>query len=454
MLAEVSPVYQPYEMSFNADRSTNRLKMMGGSSSQCLTKSLDLYLEMANLKPILPSFQHGMQHAEEMVLPLTVPLPAFPCLDVRQVYMNIFFERIHVIWPALLIDETKNAIHAMASISSLNVLPRDQIPMLTSAYLIMSLGADEAAQCLTSDGDKYLQAATSLLTHVILVPYLEAVQALILLTIAHRGRNKDGLAWQMIGMATRIAHTLGLHKHSAIKPSDEHGVTQKGEQQFHARIWGVCCCLEKTLQLECGRPSAISSVDNDQLMGDQRPRTGHNFLLWNMSLAGYQSEISQHIYNHRPGERTAKDILQNTARLDRALLEWPSQIPSQFQPGNVIFCSNDYFNVATFLSIQFHQAIIALHRAALIAPRGTFDVEVEKHCSDDPSKFRIKRGELICVSSARAIITLCLEISERKAESRVSTASPTLLACVALAIFLMKHPSGKAQAADLEVWHL
>jgi len=370
--------------------------------------------------------------------------------SVAQRYTEVFFDTIHPLWPVFPIDETKEAICALSSRSPEGLF-RDDIPTLASAFLVMSLGADELAQRLTADGDKYLEAAGGLLGHVILIPYLEAVQTLILYSIAFRGRNKDGLAWQTIGMAIRIAHSLGLHKHSAIKPSAEHGITLKSQQQFHARIWGICCCIEKMLQLECGRPSSISSVDNDQLMEDQKPRVGYNFLLWNMGLAGYQSEISQHIYNHRSGERTANDILRDTARLDRQLLEWSTQVPAQLQPENVFFCSNEDFRFGAFLAIQYHQAIISLHRAALIAPRGKFDAEVEKHCPDEPSKYLIKHGELICVSSARAIIRLYLEVTERRAESRIFAASPGLLACVALAIFLMKHPSAKAQAADLEV---
>ena len=90
---------------------------------------------------------------------------------------------------------------------------------------------------------------------------LNRLQALLLLAIAYRGRNKDGVGWQMLGIAIRIAHTLGLHKHSTIKPSDQHAVTKKSEQLFHARIWAICCCLEKVMQLEAGRPSAIEECE-------------------------------------------------------------------------------------------------------------------------------------------------------------------------------------------------
>ena len=374
------------------------------------------------------------------------------------------------------IDATKHAIHSLAGIADLRSLPREQIPLLATAYLIMSLGADESAQRVSPDGTEYLNAASSLLAHVLQSPYLPAVQTFLLFALAYRGRNKDGVAWQMVGLAVRTGHTLGLHKHSAERPSSDHGVTQVRDQLFHARIWAVCCCLEKMLQLELGRPSSVATVDVDQMMAKLQRAPGHDFLLWNMRLAEYQGDISQHIYNKYAAplasastgnanatatstststgnagtssattavSRTAQSILLDTVRLDRLLQAWSESLPSEFKPGNELYCSTPYLHIATHLSTQWHGSMIALHRAALIAPSGFFDAEVDRYCADEtPGKFRLKRGEQICVSSARSIIRLSLDVVEQGCESRLLTAGPALLACVAIAISLMKRPWG------------
>jgi hypothetical protein len=448
---KVSPVYHHYDMLFQAEHRTNRFKMMGSSSSQCLMKSLDVYLRAAKIKSPSEMFQYGMRHAEEIVLPLSFSLPAFPPTEARTRYTEAFFTRIHLLWPCLDVDEMKNAISYFSTLTDFTSTPRDQIPTLASAYLIMSLGVDEEARAFTDTGEKYLSAAAELVGHIMSVPYLKAVQALLLLTIAYRARNKEGLGWQTLGIAIRIAHTLGLHKHSAVRPSDEHAVTQRNVQLFHARIWGICCCLEKMMQLESGRPSAIFTVSRDQMMGPAQRAPGHDFLQWNVGLAEYQGEISQHMYGHKPGERTVQEILFNAARLDMALLEWSNQIPLQFQPTSALFCSGPDLSAAAFLSIQFHNCMIAIHRAALISPRQTFDAEVEKYCPDEPGKARLKRGELICTDSARAMIRLSLEMVESKAESRLFSTGPVLLACIVLSISLLKNPRGKMRSSDLEV---
>ncbi|KAH6717199.1 fungal-specific transcription factor domain-containing protein, partial [Leptodontidium sp. MPI-SDFR-AT-0119] len=447
----ISPAQQPFEMTFNTDAQTNRIKMMGGSSSQCLMKSLDVYLESAQIQPLSHNFRHGMRHAEELSIPLGASLPALPEASLCSRYVSVFFDKIHPIYPLFDIDSMKSTIQHFANVPSVHSVSHEQGPLLVSAYLILSLGSDESSQGITADGTKYLEAAASLLGHVIIMPYLHAIQALLLFTIVYRGRNSDGIGWQTVGMAIRIAYTLGLHRHSHRNPSNQHGVQNKVDRLFHARIWAICCCLEKMMQLESGRPATIVKVDRDHMISpDQRP-PGHDFLQWHMGLAEHQGLICHHIYGHKPGERTAQEILSDTARLDRSLLSWARDIPEEFRPGNDLFCSNHEFHFAALLSIQYYQALIALHRAALVAPTATFHSEVTKHSFDDSSKRRLLAGEAICVSSARSIARLTIELSDRNVHSRILTAGPPLMACIVLGISLIKNAGSRSMAADLEL---
>ncbi|KFZ13041.1 hypothetical protein V501_03926 [Pseudogymnoascus sp. VKM F-4519 (FW-2642)] len=445
----ISPAQQPYEMAFNTDAQTNRIKMMGGSSSQCLMKSLDVYLESAQIQPLSHNFGHGMRQAEEIEIPLGASLPALPESMVCNRYVSVFFMKIHPIYPLFDIDRMKSTIKQLATLPAIHLLSHEQGPLLVSAYLIMSLGADEDSNGITADGTKYLMAATSLLGHVMSMPYLHAVQALLLFTMTYRGRNKDGLGWQTLGMAIRIAHTLGLHLHSHRNPSQQHGVQNKADQLFYARIWAICCSLEKMMQLESGRPASILHVDCDHMMGPDQHPPGHDFLQWHMGLAQHQGLICQHVYGHAPGERTAQEILSDTARLDRSMLSWARNIPEEFRPGNDVFCPSHEFHIAALISIQYYQTLIALHRAALIAPAATFQSEVAKYLLDESSKLRLLAGEAICVNSARSIARLTIELSDRDVQSRILTAGPPLMACIVLGISLIKNSGSRSMAADL-----
>ncbi|KAE8155181.1 hypothetical protein BDV25DRAFT_135229 [Aspergillus avenaceus] len=441
---KVSPVHQPFDTSFNIEQGTNRMKVMGGSSSQCLAKSLDVYFKTAGMKPVSSFFRYGMRHAEELELPLTLALPDLPEQHARDRYISAYRTRIHPAYPLVRIGKIKPGMEQQAARGGFWSLPREQIPFLVMAYLILSLGADELAQFPTEEGEKYLHAAAGLLSHLIVVPYLPTIQALLLLTLAYRRRNHDGLAWQTLGMAIRIAYTVGIHRPMA-RPLEHQN---SDEQELHARVWATCCCIETVMHLESGRPTTIS---DEHMAKPQSILPEYRFTRWHLELAGYQASICDHIYNHRSGTRNVRQILLDTAHLDRGLLSWANQIPPELRPGSDIFCAKDEFHIVTFLSIQYHSSMIALHRAALIAPVSTFEAEVTKHRIEEPSRFRIADGESVCMNSARAIAKLSVELPERAAQSCLIPTSSSLLACIVLAIGLMKHPGSRLQAIDLQL---
>ncbi|KEF52431.1 uncharacterized protein A1O9_11672 [Exophiala aquamarina CBS 119918] len=180
-------------MSFNIDSATNRIKMLGASSSQCLSKSLDVYFKSANSKPLSNIFRHGMRHVEELNLAPVLSWPPLPDAATCSARLEVFFTRIHVIYPVFDIDFFKATVIKLASVSNLMALPQEQIPLLVSAYLVMSLGADEVAHKLTPDGGKFMEAAAGLVGHVVFMPYLASVQCLLLFTIVCRGQNQDGV---------------------------------------------------------------------------------------------------------------------------------------------------------------------------------------------------------------------------------------------------------------------
>ncbi|KAL3486031.1 hypothetical protein BJX62DRAFT_229051 [Aspergillus germanicus] len=408
--SEVSPVRQPFDTSVNTEDGTKRMKILGGSSSQCLAKSLDVYFKAARMQPVSEFFRHGMRHAEELDLVLALLLPELPDTEKRARYMSVYRSRISPLYPVFDLNH-------------------------------------ECAQCPTEEGERYLHAAASLLAHIIVVPYQHTVQALIHFTIAYRGHNQEGLAWQTLGMAIRIAYTLGLHhaqpSKSPVDASERPGI--------RVRVWATCCALEKLMHLASGWPTLIS--DDLMARGDSLKGTEYRFLHWHLGLAEYQGSISDHLYSHRAGRntRSVRTILADTARLDRALLSWANDIPVELRPGNDITCASDEFHMAAFLSIEYHATMIALHRAALIAPRAKMEQEVMKHCSDDPSRFRLASGESICVNSARAIAKLSIELQDRGLDSCLIPAGTAVLACISLAIYLMKHTTSRLQAMDMQL---
>jgi hypothetical protein len=455
--SDISQLHQAYHMPLvrehttDRNHTTDRVKLLGGSSSQSLTRSLDVYLKSAHIDPVSSGFRHGMRFVEEMEVSLILSLPPLPPIQRCELYLDTFFKRISPLYPIFEGDSLREGVQKLAMMLKFDDLPHEEVPMLASAYLIMSLCADEQAQRYTEEGLSYLHAAAGLFGHVVLIPYLMAVQTLLLFTVCFRGRNKDGVGWRALAMAIRISQTLGLHRNSTVSSSTDHRGQYQRTHSIQARIWAICCSLEKVMQLEVGWPSMIKDFDYNQLSNSTAQEGSYDFLNWHMGLARIQGHISHHINGHSPGDRSSKDILHDTIRLDRTLVSWAHQIPEEFRPGNDLFVASHEFHITAFLSIQYHQTMISLHRAALVSPVTSFRAEVDLYCAENPSKMRIQSGEAICVSSARSIANLAIELMDRNIESRIINAGPFLLACVTLGISLVKNPGRRMQATDLEV---
>ena len=94
-----------------------------------------------------------------------------------------------------------------------------------------------------------------------------------------------------------------------------------------------------------------------------------------------------------------------------------------------------------------------LHRASLLLDTNLLQQHITLHCSRMQWLHRIKRGEHICVASARAIVKIWTEESPGNhcTQYLLRTLTPPLLAIYVLAIFILKHPQGSLVQSDLMV---
>ncbi|KXH45656.1 fungal specific transcription factor domain-containing protein [Colletotrichum simmondsii] len=499
------------DMALNTDESPHRLKFMGGSSVQSLTMFADLFFRKRGLRPLSPYFRFGMHHVEEFQLPLSFQLPPLPRLPTLDAYLDVYMKRIHPLFPVFDEPTIRSELgrlttlqDADASGSLQSSIEPSQVPLLVSIYCIICIGADEETGTLAEIGTHYLTAAYSLLAHVISTPYLASVQALLLLSIALRGRSKEGQGWQTLGQAIRIAHSIGLHRHASTRhsrnpPGDGDSAASPGYQanrKLNTQVWWVCYTLEKLMELETGRPSAIHDSDCDQKLPDPVPvpapatlsasspgaqgdrQTIDYFQPW-ASLSRIISSISAHIYRRSGQSQTSRILLGDTVRLDTALTEWAQSLPTEIRPpgpnsGNADLCDTGHQHFAIFLAIHYHHALISLHRAALVFPESMYrthiNTQADSGALSSVELTRLRRGAEICIGSARAMARLIGEIADdatptprggnggmfarshhNRSESMIFTMTQPLMSAVALALHILKQPSSRLARSDLEL---
>lgn len=329
---QMQPISSDYsydrEMILNTNHNSQKRKLLGNGTLQALARYLDRYFEREGLEPINSRFAFGMQHAEEGPLNgifMEHSIPPIPDLQNLDDFLCIFDQKIHPMYPVLDLDSFKALVHKLA-LQDLHRLSPGDIPILSSLYSILSLVSDEISGIYTNEGYSYLCAAFALSAHVSAFPYFSSVQAMLLLTIALRARNKDGAAWQTLGQAIRIAQSIGLHRRvdSGIVYTPETRVRDDDGEEIGSRVWWICYCLEKTMGLEVGRPISIRDVDCNQV----KPPTeaGHNYIIHWIGLAQIQSRLIEILYRRRPEKRNASDLLGDIGRIDQELCDWAAAV--------------------------------------------------------------------------------------------------------------------------------
>ncbi|KAI8165083.1 putative transcriptional regulatory protein [Colletotrichum sp. SAR 10_70] len=420
-------------MALNTDESPHRLKFMGGSSVQSLTMFADLFFRKRGLRTLSPYFRFGMHHVEEFQVPLTLQLPSLPPLSALDAYLDVYMKRIFPLFPVF-----------------------DEPTFRSDMGQLVSLQ--------DADPSGGIQNAIDLSQ----VPTLVCIYSIICISA-----DEETAFWPM-----------SSQRHIWL-------------QSKLCQLWWTCYTLEKLMQLETGRPSAIHDSDCDQTLPEPVPVPAAGiavsigsspegqadrqvidyFQPW-ASLTRIISSISGHIYRRSGQAQTPRVLLGDTVRLDSALTEWAQSLPPEIRPpgpnsGNVILCETGHKHLAIFLAIHYHHALISLHRAALVFPEAMYRTHINSQADSTSISAvelsRLRRGAEICIGSARAIVRLVGEIADdstptprtrggmlgephiNRSESVIFTITQPLISAVALALHILKQPGSRLARSDLEL---
>ncbi|CAI6093605.1 unnamed protein product [Clonostachys chloroleuca] len=454
--SEVTP-----DVVVNTDGTPYRVKFQGGSSIQSLFTFVDLHLAIHGFDPASPLFRHGMHESEEIPLSLALKLPPLPDHQKINRCLDVFFDRLWPFYPVITRSTFEAEIDTIISqqpqeVSDLQFsIQHTHIPCLVAVYCVLCIGINELSTADSELSIEYLNAGYQLYSHLVATPYLPSAQSLFLLALALRSWGKDGQAWHIVGQAIRISQSLGLHKlvmrHSPVKAQ---GTPYKHSDTLGERLWWSCYALEKQMQLECGRPSIIDTeFDNITLTWSQDLTTGDSspyFKAW-ISLAGIMGRISDRIYAHKFG--SAEEMLSETIKLDKHLLEWETSLPDSLRPRDIFLEHLDEASkiCAGFLSQQYYHAQISALRVSLIFPQHAFLAEIKRHGTKLSQTQRLLAGASICAQAARAVATQILQLADENVRSPSLGISQTFLASVVLALVILRQPNSRLARSDVEL---
>ncbi|KAH7134298.1 fungal-specific transcription factor domain-containing protein [Dactylonectria macrodidyma] len=208
----------------------------------------------------------------------------------------------------------------------------------------LSLETAEAFQESGRESWEYFQNALSYESEIIHnATDLMAVQAYAVMTVFAQGLSSpQRLEYTLCSIASRLAQSIGLHRH----PSQEWNLGND-EKLHRTRVFWVIYCLDKTIALRCGRPSAINDDEvsctfprsvrlashGESPQGTASAGQDFDFFLSFTKLARICGAVSRRLYSATSLYTPSAHLLETMDHLLQDLDRWKQQIPSEVQPG-------------------------------------------------------------------------------------------------------------------------
>lgn len=319
--------------------------------------------------------RHGMTGSEMVEFPFwSQPWDPLPPNDQLRAALNAYFAHTHCLYPCL---NEANIRHYLSDGPAPPRPPNELMPLL---YAVISIGACSLRETPGMDvmSEKYLELAWKALPLVLARPFKTSAQTLVVLALAFRAvslstqacsrcpvwprmnhvadgsfgwidvlgalqRTKEGVAWQVIGYAVRVLHSLGFHLRSEGPTAQE-----------DARIFWCAYALDKMQSFDAGRPSVIR--DEDCTVSIQDIEEQYYPLRALVSLCQHISRISTVLFSRNSFHLSMPQILAEIGALDQAVVEWAEALPPDLRPvsyGPQV--EGPRFPIAATIGFQYHQ---------------------------------------------------------------------------------------------------
>lgn len=265
-----------------------------------------------------------------------------------QKYVEAYFSTVQIIFPVLDREEFESQLAVLGTSSD---CMSHSWKALLNAVLASGCRAtlsDETASAFQESGREswgYFQNALSYESMIIHgATDLMAVQAMTVMTLFAQGLSSpQRLEYTLCSIASRLAQSLALNRH----PSPEWNLSED-EKRARNRVFWTIYCLDKTIALRCGRPSAIQDdeisccflrdvqMTHDRALGqglEENSRQVFDFFLCFTRLSRICGTVSRYLYSATALQLSSAQLSATLEQLLQDLELWRRAIPAEIQPG-------------------------------------------------------------------------------------------------------------------------
>lgn len=251
------------------------------------------------------------------------------------------------------------------------------------------------------------------------------VETLALVGYFMQNMNRRDAAFLYIGMALRMAISLGLHQE--VKSSSDHPMLHEideGVREHRRRVWWSIYSLDRILSAKSGNPITIQDEDIGVALPSKLPGEAEYcpavVLRHYTQLSRILGDIHKSIYSSgrpSPEPRSGRRLMASVQTTIRALLEWKQNLPDElhFKASRL---SNNRESVSTFS--HYYQCINMTARPLFfhIVQKRLRDIRTngpeakEKDWKEGLGPTTVKMIEM-CVSAAQDTIHMMTVAAQR-----------------------------------------
>ncbi|KLJ08058.1 hypothetical protein EMPG_16498 [Blastomyces silverae] len=198
-------------------------------------------------------------------------------------------------------------------------------------FIILAFGQMYSINQWTSydgpPGFEYFQQAMNLLPDIHEQPSVTFVEVLSLVGYFFQNLNRRDAAFLYIGLARRMAISLGLHQEVSDNSLDDHA------REHRRRLWWSVYSLDRILCVKSGNPLTIADEDIGVLppsrLPDEPDICAATVLFHYTELSRILGKIMNNVY--RTQRTTAYNLVSSVQSILAELAQWQSNLPQALQ---------------------------------------------------------------------------------------------------------------------------
>ncbi|KAH7131835.1 fungal-specific transcription factor domain-containing protein [Dendryphion nanum] len=289
------------------------------------------------------------------------PLPPRETLDT---YVACYFDQVQTLLPIL--DRSKFE-HQLTLSFLEGATPTASWNALLNAVVASGCRAslsDETPHGFQHSGSEAWAYFQNALWHEALLVNgptdLLAVQALAVMTVFAQGMSSpQRLEYTLSSTALRLAQSVALHR----EPPTELDLSSDEREERNRTFW-VVYCIDKTVALRCGRPSAI--LDDEiscpfprqfarmDRRGSAESGSAETFFLVFTKFARLCGRISRQLYSASALSQPSSNLIFSASKILADVESWKRDLPAQIRPGQPF---NRIESITNFSRLQ----VLVLH---------------------------------------------------------------------------------------------